>query len=177
MSSSNLADTHEDIPPRPSADRDPDTSPGALQAQGPTGEPGWVAAAGPFLGVWTLVADQSHNEDGNPLASATQRIEIVGGRVMFRVEAVLADGWDVSYVLSRIPDGIERPHPDPDVADIVSARIIGRTFETVSRRGGRVIRRTVRTASPDGERLTVDQTGFSQFGEPYRNRSVYQRSR
>ncbi len=174
MSKPNLADTHEDIPLRPSGD--PETSPGSLQAQGPGGEPGWVPAAEPFLGTWTLIAELSHNEDGNPLKSALQRIETVGGRVVFRVEAILADGWDVSYVLSRIPDGIERPHPDPDVADIVSARIVGRTFETVSRRAGRIIRRTVRTLAPDGSRLTVDQTGFTQFGEPFRNRSVYRRS-
>ena len=62
------------------------------------------------------------------------------------------------------------------MADIVSARIVGRTFETVSRRAGRVIRRTVRTISPDGLQLTVDQTGFTQFGDPFRNRSVYRRA-
>ena len=174
-SKSNLADTHEDLPVRPDGDRDPETLPGTLVV-GPGAEPAWAAAARPFLGTWSLVAEQSHNEDGNPLASATQRIDIVSGRVTFRVEAVLTDGWDVSYVLSRIPDGIERPHPDPDVADIVSARIVGRTFETVSRRAGRVIRRTVRTISPDGLQLTVDQTGFTQFGDPFRNRSVYRRA-
>ena len=115
-------------------------------------------------------------EDGNPPRTATQRIDLIDGRVVFRVDAVLEDGWDVTYVLSRTPDGIDRPHPDPDVADIVSARIDGRIFETVSRRQGRVMRRTVRTLSVDATQLTVDQTGYTQFGEPFRNRSVYKRA-
>jgi hypothetical protein len=168
-----LADTHEDLPIGHGDVREFDTQPGTLPATGADGEPAWVRAAREYLGVWQLDPARSYYEDGNPLRKSTQKIDFVDGRVVFRVESVLADGWDVSYVLSRIPDGIERPHPDPDVADIVSSRIVGHTFESVSHRAGRVIRRTVRTLSPDGRTLTVDQTGYTQFGEPFRNRSVY----
>jgi hypothetical protein len=174
MSGDNLLDTHEDIPvPRKPSEYD--TAPGIMQRPGASGDPGWVEAVRSFLGVWALVPEESRYEDGSPPRTATQRIELVEGHVLFRVEAVLEDGWDVTYVLSRTPDGVDRPHPDPDVADIVSARIDGRVFETVSRRQGRVMRRTVRTVSPDGQLLTVDQTGFTQFAQPFRNRSVYMR--
>ncbi len=167
-----LKDTHEDLA---DALRDPETSPGTMMAPGASGEPGWLEAARRFLGSWELVASESRYEDGSPPRSAIQKIELVGGRIVFRVEAVLEDGWGVTYVLSRTPDGIDRPHPDPDVADVVSARIDGLTFETVSRRNGRVVRRTIRTLSPDGQRLHVDQTGYTNFGQPFRNQSVYVR--
>ncbi|HEY8548307.1 MAG TPA: hypothetical protein VIL35_00010 [Vicinamibacterales bacterium] len=167
-----LTETHEDITPEGNTD----TSPGVVMPPGQTGEPGWLAAVRPFLGTWTLVPQESRYEDGNPPRTATQRIELIEGRVVFHVEAVLEDGWDVTYVLSRTPDGVDRPHPDPDVADIVSARVEGRTFETVSRRAGKVMRRTVRTLSPDGNRLIVQQDGYTQFGQRFRNHSVYQRA-
>jgi hypothetical protein len=151
-SPNDLADTHEDL--------------------GVTAE---TALAG-FAGTWRLDATQCVYQDGDPPRSSTQRIDIRDGRVVFHVESVLSDGWDVSYVLSRIPDAVERRHSDPLVADTLVTRIEGRVLETISRRGDLITRHTIRTLSEDGSMLSVLQIGVNANGKPFRNRSVYYRA-
>lgn len=166
-----LADTHEEI--GGTADEPVDT---VDQARSPTSGASADAALAAFAGTWRLDAGQSVYQDGDPPRSSTQRIDIREGRVIFHVESVLADGWDVSYVLSRIPDGVERRHSDPMVADTLCTRIEGRVLETISRRGDLITRHTIRTLSEDGSILSVLQIGVNVYGKPFRNRSVYYRA-
>jgi hypothetical protein len=166
-----LADTHEEMgvtadEPSDSADRSGTSTPA------PSGE----AALAAFAGTWRLDARNCFYQDGDPPRSSTQRIDVRDGRVIFHVESVLSDGWDVSYVLSRIPDGVERRHSDPMVADTLCTRIEGRVLETISRRGDLITRHTIRTLSEDGSMLSVLQIGVNVYGKPFRNRSLYYRA-
>jgi len=178
-----LADTHED-PDSPLSGEPSDAPEPQLAVGGAVGASAGAAAAkaseiaalAAFVGTWRLDAAQCVYQDGEPPRSSTQRIDVRDGRVIFHVESVLADGWDVSYVLSRIPDGVERRHADPDVADTLRTRLEGRTLETISRRGSLITRHTIRMLSEDGVTLTVVQLGFTRFGNPFRNRSIYRRA-
>jgi hypothetical protein len=165
-----LADTHEDIAGTTADEPSDAIFPAAVQ------DAATLRALGAFAGTWRLDPRRSVYQDGDPPRSSTQRIDVRDGRVVFHVESVLADGWDVSYVLSRIPDGVERRHTDPEIADTLSTRIDGRTLETISRRGDLITRHTVRTLSEDGSTLTVLQVGVTSSGRPFRNRSVYHRA-
>ena len=166
-----LTDTHEDIGVTPDELSDAADSVGADAP-----EIDADTALRQFAGTWALDPRQCVYQDGDPPRSSTQRIDVRDGRVIFHVESVLSDGWDVSYVLSRIPDGIERRHSDPMVADTLLTRIDGRTLETISRRGDLITRHTIRTLSEDGNVLIVVQIGVTLFGNPFRNRSVYHRA-
>jgi hypothetical protein len=163
-----LTDTHEDIRVEPSD--------AAGSVMSPERAAGLEAALVAFAGTWRLDPRESVCQDGEPPRSSTQRIEVRDGRVVFRVESVLSDGWDVSYVLNRIPDGVERRHSDPMVADTLLTRVEGRTLETISRRGDLITRHTIRTLSEDGTTLTVTQVGVTSYGQPFRNRSIYRRA-
>jgi hypothetical protein len=164
-----LADTHEDIESTTAEELSDATQPGRRESV-PTG-----AELAAFVGTWKLDARQAVYQDGDPPRSSTQRIDVRDGRVIFHIESLLADGWDVSYVLSRIPDGVERRHADPEIADTLVTRVEGRTLETISRRGDLITRHTIRALSEDGATLTVTQIGVTNFGRPFRNRSVYHR--
>jgi hypothetical protein len=168
---SDLTDTHED--PAVTAEEPSDA---VDQAGFGHSGAGVEAALQAFAGTWRLDARECVYQDGDPPRSSTQRIDIRDGRVIFHVESVLSDGWDVSYVLSRIPDGVERRHSDPLVADTLCTRIDGRTLETISRRGDLITRHTIRTLSEDGSTLSVTQIGVNAFGRPFRNRSLYHRA-
>ncbi len=169
-SRNDLADTHEELrvtdEPSDAADDESEALTSGLSVE---------AALAAFAGTWRLDARQCVYQDGIPPRSSTQRIDIREDRVIFHVESVLADGWDVSYVLSRIPDAVERRHSDPIVADTLCTRIEGRVLETISRRGDLITRHTVRTLSEDGSMLSVLQIGVNAYGKPFRNRSVYYR--
>ena len=166
-----LTDTHEELGVR--ADEPSDS---AGQSGTSTSGVSAEAALAAFAGTWRLDARQCVYQDGDPPRSSTQRIDIRDGRVVFHVESVLSDGWDVSYVLSRIPDGVERRHSDPMVADTLCTRVEGRVLETISRRGDLITRHTIRTLSEDGSMLSVLQIGVNAYGKPFRNRSVYYRA-
>lgn len=166
-----LADTHEELVGPADEPSDAIGASASGEAR-PTGD----AALAAFAGTWQLDARRCSYQDGDPPRSSTQRIVIRDGRVIFHVESVLSDGWDVSYVLSRIPDGIERRHSDPMVADTLVTRVEGRVLETISRRGDLITRHTVRTLSEDGSTLSVLQIGVNAYGKPFRNRSVYHRA-
>ena len=168
-----LADTHEELGGR-RAD-EPSDAADAAGSRRPSID-GRVGAARPLPARGGSTRAQCVYQDGDPPRSSTQRIDIRDGRVIFHVESVLSDGWDVSYVLSRIPDGVERRHADPVIADTLCTRIDGRTLETISRRGDLITRHTIRTLSEDGATLSVTQIGVNAFGQPFRNRSVYHRA-
>lgn len=170
----NLADTHEEFVPPAEREHDPEPS-DPIDAPAVDAIITAESALLAFAGTWRLDAEQCTYQDGDPPRSSTQRIDIREGRVIFHVESVLSDGWGVSYVLSRIPDGLERRHSDPVIADTLCTRIEGRTLETISRRGDLITRHTIRTLSEDGATLSVTQIGVNSFGQPFRNRSVYHR--
>jgi hypothetical protein len=161
----NLADTHEDL----GADELSD-APEVCCQDVPV-----ATGLQAFVGTWQMDPRLSTYQDQPPPRSSTQRIEVRDGRVLFHVESVLSDGWGVSYVLSRIPDGVERRHLDPEIADTLLTRIEDRTLETISRRGDLITRHTIRTLSRDGRTLSVTQLGVTGTGRPFRNSSVYHR--
>ena len=171
MSDNDLADTHEDLG-MPGAELSDSADEMGSREATLTAE----ATLAAFSGTWRLDPKQCVYQDGDPPRSSTQRIDIRDGRVIFHVESVLSDGWDVSYVLSRIPDSVERRHTDPMIADTLLTRVEGRVLETISRRGGLITRHTVRTLSEDGSMLSVLQIGVNANGQPFRNRSVYYRA-
>lgn len=164
----NLADTHEDL--IATAD-EPSDAPG-VASDGTAATERWLHA---FVGVWQMDPKRCTYQEQDPPRSSTQRIEVREGRVLFHVESVLSDGWGVSYVLSRVADGVERRHLEPEIADTLLTRIEDRTLETISRRGDLITRHTIRTLSRDGRTLSVTQLGVTNAGRPFRNTSMYHR--
>jgi hypothetical protein len=146
------------------------------EASEPRGEGFASEAIKPFLGTWVLDPSKCQYEHGDPPRSATYRIRLNGSEVAFALESVLSDGWVASYTYSIVPDGRDRPSPDPDLGDTMMTRVIDRTLETVCRRNGLVVLHNVRTLSDDGKTLAVSRAGVTQLGVAYRNRSVYFRN-
>jgi hypothetical protein len=87
-----------------------------------------------------------------------------------------ADGQPFQMDYRTTPDGVAYPYENPAVADTIrTTRVDANTLDTETTKGGKVIASGRRVLSPDGQSMTITQSGFRSDGTAFTNRSVYRR--
>ena len=137
------------------------------------------AADDPMMGSWKLnVAKSKYNPGPAPSPSASPNInkyEPSGNDGMkLTVDGVDAQGKPTHSEYSAQYDGKDYPWKGSTSFDAVALkRIDAYTSLTISKKGGKVVRLMIRTASKDGKTHTADQFGVDAQGKPYHNIVVY----
>jgi hypothetical protein len=88
-----------------------------------------------------------------------------------------ATGQEMSTTVDAIPDGQDHPYADnPTVADTINYALVdSRTLTSTATLRGMITGYARRVLSPDGQSMTITQSGSGPDGRPYSNRSVYRR--
>ncbi len=110
----------------------------------------------PWFGTWKLNLEKSHYDPGPPPRSTTTKIEPWEGGLKYTVDTVSAGGqarhieWSGKFGRKDIP-----VTGDPYVDTISLKRINGHTFETITKKDGKVATVTTNVISPDGKTRTA----------------------
>lgn len=129
-----------------------------------------------FIGKWQLDPTKSDYEHGFPPQSGTYIITSEGNGLKFAMAWTGVDGKSFEMAYHAIPDGVDYPYENPQVADTLSLTLVDdHTLDSDSKKGGKVSTHGRRSLSPDGQTMTIVQSGTTAEGQPYRNLSVYER--
>lgn len=144
----------------------------ALLVSPATGQPG-----DPWIGVWKLNVAKSKYSPGLAPKSSTLTIVAVDGGIKQIVETVPATfGLPSRSEVTAKFDGKDSPVRGNINADTSAyKRIDGRTYEMVSKLGGKVTLTSRVVISADGKTRTVTQTGVNPKGQKVNNTLVYDR--
>jgi hypothetical protein len=131
----------------------------------------------PFIGTWKLDPEQSRYQFGTPPQSGTYHIEADGGCYLITMDWVDAQGKTFHQSYTAIPDGVQHPYDNADVAEFVSmTRLDNLTLDSATYKGGERIAYAVRTLSADQQTMTITQAGTTPMGGvQFENRAVYVR--
>ncbi len=130
----------------------------------------------PFFGTWKLDPTQCAYEFGLPPQSGLYRIEPEGTGLTFTAEWITPEGQPAHVVYHGIPNGQDHPSGHPAVADtIATTRVSARQLDTAAKKDGRIVYLATRVLSPDGQTMTVTQSGTTPHGQPYRNVAIYRK--
>ena len=141
----------------------------------------WVSVArsnDPWFGTWKLNVAQSHYDSGPPPQSTTTKIEPWNGGVKFTVDTVSSDGETRHIEWSGKYGRKDNPVMGDPYADTISIRRInGHTYETTTKKNGKVATLTTNVISADGKTRTataIDKNAQLTQG-PSRNVAVFDR--
>jgi hypothetical protein len=130
-----------------------------------------------WVGTWKLNIAKSKYDPGPTPTSSTLTIVAVAGGFKQTVDTVLATlGMPTHSEVTAKFDGKDTPVKGNANADTSAyTRIDGRTYEVVSKKGGKVTLTSRVVISPDGKTRTVTQTGTDATGKKVNNLIVYNR--
>jgi hypothetical protein len=129
-----------------------------------------------FLGSWEMDPAENRYEAGQPPLSGGYTIVRDGADYRFFMAWTNADGQPFQMEYRTTPDGVAYPYENPAVADIIkTTRIDDFTLETETTKGGKIIATGRRVLSPDGQTMTIIQSGLRPDGTSFTNLSVYRR--
>jgi hypothetical protein len=130
-----------------------------------------------FIGTWKLDPEQSKYQFGTPPQSGTYRIEKEGSGYLITMDWVDVQGKSFHQSYTSIPDGMQHPYENPQVAEFVSmTRIDDLTLDSATFKNGERIAYAVRVLSADKQTLTITQSGTTPMGGvEFANRAVYVR--
>lgn len=131
----------------------------------------------PFVGTWKLDPEQSRYQFGSPPQSGTYRIEADGNSYLITMDWIDAQGKSLHQSYIAIPDGVQHPYENTNVADFVSmTRLDELTLDSATYKGGERIAYAVRSLSADKQTMTITQSGTTPMGGvAFENRAVYVR--
>ena len=142
-------------------------------AQDDSGQP---KQTDPFFGTWKLDPTQSDYEFGLPPQSGLYHIEPEGTGLTFTAEWITPEGQPARVVYHVGPDGQDHPSGHPTAADtIATTHLSPRQLDTAAKKDGRIVNLATRVLSPDGQTMTVTQSGTTPEGQPYRNIAIYRK--
>lgn len=131
-----------------------------------------------FLGTWQMQPEQNDYQQGDPPAKGTYTIanNPDGEGYLVSMAWTTIDGRDVEMSYTAIPDGIDHPYENPDIADTVSmTRVDENILDSDVKKGGAITAYARRELSSDGQTMTVTQSGPKSDGDWFDNVSVYVR--
>lgn len=129
-----------------------------------------------FLGHWDMDPAENRYEAGQPPLSGSYTIEPEGAAYLFKMAWTSADGQPFQMDYRTTPDCVAYPYENPAVADTIkTTRVDAYTLDTETTKSGKVIVTGRRVLSPDGQTMTITQSGFLPDGTAFTNRSVYRR--
>jgi hypothetical protein len=132
----------------------------------------------PFVGTWELDPDpaQTVYQHGAPPRQGVYIIAYDGHQLHFDMQWTTAEGAERSQQIDVIPNGREQPYENPAVADTVCYTPVDQfTLDSTATKQGRVVAYARRVLSPNGNTMTITQSGTTSKGAHFENRSVYRR--
>lgn len=127
----------------------------------------------PFLGRWKLNPRDNQYEYGFAPQKGRYTMTWEDDHYLVKMAWINAEGKEVQMSYTTIPDG--QPHSMEAAGDLVTTRVDERTLDSEVIINGEVVAFARRVLSPDGQRMTVTQSGMTPDGTPYSNLSVYDR--
>lgn len=131
-----------------------------------------------FLGIWELDPAQSQYQFGQPPQASLYRIAPGANNSGYMISMSWTDsqGREAYAAYIAMPDGVEYPYENSDVADTISmTRLDERTLDTAIFKNGECIAYSLRQLSDDGGVMRIVQSGFVPDGSRFDNYSVYVR--
>ena len=131
-----------------------------------------------FIGLWELDPTQSEYQYGMPPQSGLYRIapDAAGTGYMISMTWTNAQGSESYAAYTALPDGVQYPYENADVADFISmTRLDERTLDSAIYKGGEVIAYALRELSDDGALMRIVQSGYAPDGSTFHNLSIYVR--
>jgi hypothetical protein len=130
-----------------------------------------------FLGVWELDPAQAAYELGAPPARGRYALSYAGPHLHFDIDWTTASGQEMSTTVDAIPDGQDHPYADnPTFADTINYTLVdSQTLDSTAKLRGQITGYARRVLAPDGQSMTITQSGHGPDGRAYANRAVYRR--
>ena len=131
----------------------------------------------PWIGTWKLNTAKSKYDPGPAPRSSTLTMTAANGAIKQTVETIPASSFLPSRSeLTAKFDGQDAPvKGNPNADTSAYKRIDGRTYEVISKLGGKVTLTSRVVISADGKTRTVTQTGVNAQGQKVNNILVYDR--
>ena len=141
---------------------------------------GFFAATGfgadPNLGTWKLNVAKSRYSPGPGPKSEIATFEQVGTDVRMKLDRIDANGKPVHIEWRGRYDGKDYPSQGDVTSDERRYRKIDEyTFESVNKKGGKIVRRVQIVYSPDGKTRTNTVIGTNTSGPRLNNVQIYDR--
>lgn len=135
---------------------------------------GTCFAAGDALsGTWKLNDSKSKMAAGSP-KNHTVTYEAVGDSTKVTIDGTAPDGSSTHSEWTGMFDGKDYPSTGNPGEDTRSAkRVDDRTFDVVSKKGGKVVLTAHVVVAPDGKSRTVTVHGTDAKGKKYTSVAVY----
>lgn len=130
----------------------------------------------PWVGTWKLNLAKSTYSPGPAPKSTTVVITAPNGGISQTVDIVPATGAAVHWVATGKFDSKDVAVKGNPNGDMVSFRKINdRSYEVVTKKGGKTVQTSIVEISADGKTRTNMQTGVTADGKPLKNKAVYDR--
>ena len=130
----------------------------------------------PWVGTWKLNLAKSTYSPGPAPKSTTVVITAPNGGISQTVDTVPATGAAQHWVATAKFDGKDVAVKGNPNADMMSFKKLGaRSYEAVSKKGGKTTQTSVIEISADGKTRTNTQTGTTADGKPLKNKTVFDR--
>ena len=130
----------------------------------------------PFLGTWELDPATLDYQHGRPGRRAIYKIEPAAEGLTFTLDGDDADGKQLNLTYGGPLDGRDQPLPGTD-AILILTRYDQNNIESSLKRGGKIVDRWTREILPDRDTMRIIQHGFKPDGTPFRNTSLYRRTK
>ena len=132
-------------------------------------------AADSQLGTWKLnIAKSKYDPASLAMKSQTSKIEASGGGINGVVDQVNSDGKAIHYEFTAKYDGKDYSVKGDPTRDTVSyKRIDDFTYETVSKKAGKVTTTAQYVYSKDGKTRTITTTGTNAEGKKVNNSTFW----
>jgi len=130
----------------------------------------------PFPGAWELDPTTLDYQHGRPGRRAVYRIEPATDGLTFILDADDADGKQLNFTYGGPLDGRGQPVAGTD-AVLILTRFDENNIESTLKRGGKIVDRWTREILPDRNTMRIIQHGFKPDGTPFRNTSLYRRTK
>ncbi|MCW9033370.1 MAG: hypothetical protein OQK35_03405 [Alphaproteobacteria bacterium] len=129
---------------------------------------------GGFFGLWMLDLSRSTFEQNEPPQSATHRLELYEGHVVFYMNWIDAEGQDFEVKFAGIPDGQIREFPGGELADAMSVTAPSELeLNTSAFLKGNELMTATRLLVENGSEMLLTQTVHLPDGVTLQNKSLY----
>lgn len=129
-----------------------------------------------FLGDWILDVDNCEFEQGDPPRSASNSITEDGQELIVAMDWTDTDGETHHMSFRAVPDGRKIPFNGGPLADHLSVTAINDSeLVAAAYRDGIELMTAIRTLSPDGSVMELEQVVHLPDGASPRNSSFYYR--
>lgn len=132
-------------------------------------------SADPLVATWTVNVAKSSYDPGPPPKSLTMTVTPDPHGYMISQDEVASDGQKSHAQILIRPDGKEYPVDSRPTTTVATTRINPRTYERVTRVGGKVTSTSRTIVSPDGLTRTTTTTGIDAQGRAVHELIIYDR--